>query len=58
MTPEPSVGILTLLIISRDPNLKIKSVITGLTINNYSILESSGGELELVLQFYKLLKYK
>ena len=30
---------------------------TGLTINNYSILKTSGGELEF-LQFYKLPKYK
>ena len=31
--------ILTLLIISRGPNYQIKSVMTGLTINNYSILK-------------------
>ena len=53
MTPGPSVGILTLLIISRGPNYQIKSVMTGLTINNYSILKTSGGELELFLQCYK-----
>ena len=58
MTPGPSLGILTLLIISKGPNYQIKSVMTGLTINNYSILKTSGGELELFLQFYKLPKYK
>jgi hypothetical protein len=30
----------------------------GLTINNYSILKTSGGELGLFLPFYKLPKYK
>ena len=61
MTPGPSVGILTLLIISRGPNYQIKSVMTGLTINNRSncsILKTFGGELELFLQSYKLTKYK
>ena len=61
MTPGPSVGILTLLIISRGPNYQIKSVMTGLTINNYSnysILKTLGGKLELFLQSYKLPKYK
>jgi hypothetical protein len=45
MTPGPSLGILTLLIISRGPNYQIKSVMTGFTINNYSILKTLGGEL-------------
>jgi hypothetical protein len=45
MTPGPSVGILTLLIISRGPNYQIKIVMTGLTINNYLILKKLGGEL-------------
>ena len=58
MTPGPSLGILTLLIIIRGPNYPIKSVMTGLTINNYSILKTLGGELGLFLQFYKLPKYK
>ena len=58
MSPGPSLGILTLLIISWGPNLKIKSVMTGLTINNYSKLKTLGGELGLFLQFYKLSKYK
>ena len=31
---------------------------TGLKINDYSILKTSDGKLELLLQFYKLPKYK
>ena len=34
MTPGASVGILTLIIISRGPNYEIKSVMKGLAINN------------------------
>ena len=48
MTPVQSAGILTLIINSRGPNYQIKSVMSGLTINNHSILETSGGELELL----------
>jgi hypothetical protein len=47
----------TLIIISRGPNYPIKSIMKGLTINNYSILKTLGGELELSIQFYKLQKY-
>ena len=57
MTPGPSVGLLTLLINSRGPNYQIKSVMTELTIKNDSILNTSGVELELFMQFYKLPKY-
>ena len=53
MTPGPSVGILTLIIISRGPDYHIKSVMTGLTVNNVSILKTSGEYLELFMQFYK-----
>ena len=58
MTPGASVGILTLIIIIRGPNYEIKSVMKGLAINNLSILKTSGGSIELFLQFYKLPKYK
>ena len=57
MTLGPSVGILTLIINSRGPNYQIKSVMTGLAINNYSIFKTSGGELKLFMQFYIILKY-
>jgi hypothetical protein len=51
MTPGQSLGILTLVIISKGPNYQIKSVMTGLTIDIYSILKTLGGELGLFLQF-------
>ena len=58
MTPGPNVGILTLIINNRGPHYQIKSVMTGLTINNYySIFKTSVGELKLFMQFYKLPKY-
>ena len=40
MTPVQSAGILTLIINSRGPNYQIKSVMSGLTINNHSILKT------------------
>ena len=36
------------------PNLKIKNVITGWTLNNFEILKTSVWGLELFMQFYKL----
>jgi hypothetical protein len=45
MTPGPSVGNLTLIIISTGPNYQIISDMTRLTINNYSILKTFVGEL-------------
>ena len=49
MTPVPSVAILTLIINSRGPYYQIKSVMRGLTIHNYSIFKTSGGEIELFI---------
>ena len=52
MTPVPIVAILTLIIKNRGSNYQIKSVMTGLTIHNYSIFKTSGGDIELFLFYY------